>query len=222
MSTEKMRGIVIREVPVGESDKIVTLLTKEKGKITVSARGARKPRSKYLSSCELFAYSDFVIYTARKFPSVSSAVLIENFFGLRQDIKSLAAAAYFADFLNKQVYEGIECPELLLLILTGLKKLNSGKTEPMLASLIFEFKYLSLNGMLPDFSDYKTAKKEDISPGAFRALDYISSCDVKRSFDFNVSGNVLNELKNIRNSLEEGLSDIHLKSYDFLLEVCSN
>ncbi len=225
MSTEKMRGIVIKETPVGESDKIITILTKEKGKVTVSARGARKPKSKYLSSCELFAYSDFVIYTARKFPSVASASLIENFYNLRRDIKGLAAAAYFADFLNRQIYEGVECPEILLLILTALKKLSSGRTEPLFASYVFELKYLSLNGMLPDFSDYTSSgfkKKENILPGTLKALGYISSCDVKNVFNFNVSAQVLSQLKKIRADMYENLSDVQLKSYDFLLEVCSD
>ncbi|MCD8157986.1 MAG: DNA repair protein RecO [Clostridiales bacterium] len=225
MSTEKLRGVVIKETAVGESDKIITLLTKEKGKITVSARGARKPKSKYLSSCEVFAYSDFVIYTARKNPSVSSAVLIESFYGLRQDIRRLAAAAYFADFLNRHIYEGADCQDLLLLILTAFKKISAGKTDPVLASYIFELKYLSLSGMLPDISAFYTVfteKKEEILPGTVKALDFISSCDIKNVFNFNVSGYVLNQIKDIRESMAENLDDIHLKSRDFMLQVFGN
>ncbi|MCD8215231.1 MAG: DNA repair protein RecO [Clostridiales bacterium] len=222
MSTEKMRGIVIKEIDVGESDKLLTLLTKEKGKLTVSARGSRKPKSKYLSSAQVFAYSDFIIYTARKNPSVSSAVLIESFYPLRQDVKKLAAGAYIADFLNRHIYEGTDCSDMLLLILTALKKISEGKAEPLLASYIFELKYLSLNGMFPDiyfFYQVFAEKKEEILPGTVKALDYISSCDIKKVFNFNVSDAVLGQLKTARNSLSENLDDIRLKSYDFLCSL---
>ncbi|MCC8098400.1 MAG: DNA repair protein RecO C-terminal domain-containing protein, partial [Eubacterium sp.] len=138
------------------------------------------------------------------------------------DIKRLAAASYFADFLNRHIYEGADCQDLLLLLLTAFKKISSGKTDPVLASYIFELKYLSLSGMLPDISAFYTVfteKKEEILSGTLKALDFISSCNIKNVFNFNVSEAVFNQLKTVRNSMAENLDDIHLKSRDFMLQV---
>lgn len=218
MSSKKLRGIVIREVPVGESDKIITLLAKEGGKVTLSARGARNAKSKYLSSCELFSYSDFVVFTGRKNPAVSSACLIDNFYALRKDVKTFAAASYLAEFLNRQIYEGVECDDILMLFLTALKVLEKGG-EPMFTTVVFELKYFSINGMMPDFSQNMQFGGEELLGGTLKALSYISSADIKKVFSFNVSDEVLKQIKRIRYLLFKEQIDIRFKTYDFLMSL---
>ncbi|MCC8015220.1 MAG: DNA repair protein RecO [Eubacterium sp.] len=218
MSIEKMRGVVIREVPVGESDKIITLLSKEGGKVSLSARGARNAKSKFLSSCELFAYSDFTVYTGRKHPSVSTASLIDNFYGLRKEIKAFAAGSYLADFLNRVVFEGVECDEILRLFLTALKVLEKG-SEPLFTTTVFELKYFYLNGMMPDFNEIIHFGGDELLKGTAKALLYIGSADVKKVFSFNVSEEVSEQIKRIRYLLFNEQIDIRFNSYDFLLSL---
>ncbi len=238
MSTEKLRGIVIREIPVGESDKIITLLTQEKGKVTLSARGARKTSSKYLSCCELFACSDIVAYVARKNPALSSAVLIDNFYGLRTDIKKFAAAAYMCDLCDKTIFENADCREHLKLLTLCLKDIERGIHDPLFDVLVFELKFMSDEGLLPQFGVCgrcggkigsvgflseegalcdRCGEGEPISAGALKALCYIESSSVGRVLSFGVSREVLAELMRIRNLLFSRQIDIKLKTYDFLM-----
>ncbi len=245
MSTEKVRGVVIKEVSVGESDKIITLLTKERGKMTVSARGARRAKSKYLASCELFAYSDFVVYVARKYPSVSSAALIDSFYGLRKDLYKMTAAAYAAEFCCKMIYEGTDCSDYMLLFLRFLKQTEKDGTSPLLNVYAFELKFLSLSGMLPDFRQCRKCGKRleaegfaikegllcescgegyngdgfKISCGCVKALNYISNSAVDKTFNFKVSDRALKEIEKVRNRLMEEQVDVSFKSFDMLKEI---
>lgn len=242
MSTEKVRGVVIREVPVGESDKIITLLTKEMGKITLSARGARKPGSKYLASCEAFAYSDFVVYTARKNPSVASAVLIDSFYGLRTSLDRFCCAAYLSEVCGRLIFEGADCSDYMLLLLTAFKSMAEGRGEPYVVSLAFELKFLSLGGMLPEFSlcrscgraidggAYFTAEGlvcEDcgregfkISSGTIKALRYIKDCDIRKTFSFNISSSVKSELSSLRERLFLEQTEFEFKTHSMFKKVC--
>ncbi len=242
MSTEKVRGIVIREIPVGESDKIITLLTKEKGKITLSARGARKPKSKYLASCELFAYSDFVIYTARKYPSVSSAVLINSFYGLRKRLDCFYCGAYLSEICNRLIFEGTDCSECMLLLLTALNRMSKGLSESFITSLVFELKFLLINGMLPDLGVCESCGKslegsahigsdgllcsdcakdeKEISSGAVKALRYIYNSDIASVFSFKADKKVVEGISAVRDSVMQRQTDREFKTYSMFKDIC--
>ena len=80
MSSEKIRGIIIRENFSGEADKFLTVFAKDVGKISVYAKGARNTKSKFLAASSLFTYADFMVRTATKTPTLLSADVIENFY----------------------------------------------------------------------------------------------------------------------------------------------
>ena len=67
MGTEKLRGIVLREQAKGESNKQIVLLAQGVGRVLLSARGARRVKSKLLAATQLFCYADFVVYEGRAF-----------------------------------------------------------------------------------------------------------------------------------------------------------
>ena len=98
-------GVVIREKDSGENDKIITVLTKEHGKVTALARGIKKLGSKNNSGCQLFAYSEYDFSEKNGSITVKRAVLKDVFFGIRHDIERLALACYFADIINGITYE---------------------------------------------------------------------------------------------------------------------
>ena len=67
-------ALVLREVNYKESDKILTLLTEEKGKLTVSARGCRKKDSPISSACQLLSWAEFTLYEFRGMWAVSGCL----------------------------------------------------------------------------------------------------------------------------------------------------
>ena len=92
----KTKGLVIKEQTVGESDRLVTLLTADYGLVNAFVRGAKQLKNRLAASTSLFAYSEFSIYQGKNANVVDGANPIEVFFDLRKDIERLAVAQYFA------------------------------------------------------------------------------------------------------------------------------
>ena len=90
------KGLVIKEQTIGESDRLVTLLTADYGLIKAFVHRAKQSKSRLGSATTLFAYSDFTLYRTKDAFSVSDAVPVEVFFNLRRDIERLTLAQYFA------------------------------------------------------------------------------------------------------------------------------
>ena len=87
----EVMGLVIASGPIGEYDKRVVLLTKELGKISAFARGARKPGSPLMAACESFAFGTFVIYPGRSSYTIEKAA-INNYF--REEIRQYKQLDY--------------------------------------------------------------------------------------------------------------------------------
>lgn len=85
-------ALVLREVNYKESDKILTLLTEQEGKLTVSARGCRKKDSPIAASCQLLAWGEFTLYEFRDMWSVKETASERLFDGVRADIPSVLPA----------------------------------------------------------------------------------------------------------------------------------
>lgn len=90
-------GIVIREQNIGESDRLVTLLTRDYGVMRSFVRGARKVKSPVQSATQLLSYARFSIYQGRDAYIIDEAEPIEVFFNLRNDLQKLSLALYLAE-----------------------------------------------------------------------------------------------------------------------------
>ncbi len=162
MSMEKAAGLVIKSVNYGENDKIITLFTKESGKITAIAKGARNPKSAYVGVTQLFSYCNFVYYTGRSFAYLNQAELIESFHKLRNDLDKLSKGAYMAEALN-QAYEEYESDESALrLILNLLYFMNEGLVQSdEVILLAFQIKLLGYLGFAPNLKKCQICSKCD-------------------------------------------------------------
>ena len=108
-----VEGIVLRETETKEADKILTVLTKSEGKLTVIARGARRKNSRTAAAAELLAYSEMTLFQRGKWSILDEASTIELFSGVRQDIELLALGSYFAELSELLSQEDVPAPELL-------------------------------------------------------------------------------------------------------------
>ena len=104
MSPETVRGIVLRSVKYSEHDRMLTVFTLEKGKISVCAKGARSVKSKLLSVSQPFALSEIVPGGSRG-SYISSAVLLNGFFGLQSDILKVSSATYMCQLIESLTEE---------------------------------------------------------------------------------------------------------------------
>ncbi len=149
MSTLKGYGIVISETNVGESNKLITVLLKDYGKISISCKGARNTKSKFLSGTQLFSYGEFVIFLGRGFNSLVSVDLIESFYNIRKDYDKLCYGYYFLEMVNKLLLYGEPCNDFILLLAKALKNLAKDNCNSTLVCVVFELKFLHLYGHQP-------------------------------------------------------------------------
>ena len=139
-------GLVLRETVTRDADKILTVLTPDRGRLSVIARGARRKGSRVAAACQLLAYSEMTLYEKGRWTMLDAADTIELFDGLRQDLTALSLAAYFAE-LTEAVSDG--SGDVLPLLLNALYALSALKKPPQLVKPAFQFRLMALAGYEP-------------------------------------------------------------------------
>ena len=143
------QGLVLREVSYKESDKILTVLTRDLGKRTVKARGCRKKSSPLAASAQLLVWSDMTLFEYRDHLTLNEGSSLEQFWGVREDIEKLALGSYFAEAAEAVAEEGVPNPGLLSLVLNSLYVLDKLHKPLALVKAAFELKLLCLSGYEP-------------------------------------------------------------------------
>ena len=141
-------GLVLRETVTRETDKILTVLTPDRGKISLIARGARRKNSRLAAACQLLAYSELTIYEKGQWFMLDEAETLELFTGLRTDFVALSLASYLAD-LTDATAQGEDTSQLLRLLLNALYALSALKKPPQLVKPAFQFRLMALAGYEP-------------------------------------------------------------------------
>lgn len=143
------KALVIKEQTIGESDRLITLLSAEHGLIRAFVRRAKLAKSRSASATSLFAYGDFSLYRGKDAYTVDDVTPIEVFFDLRKDIERLALAQYFAQLSFEIGAEEQPCEELLRLMLNSLHLLCKGSKGLLHIKAVFEFRAMCLGGYMP-------------------------------------------------------------------------
>lgn len=144
-----IRGLVLRETETKEADKILTLLTAERGKIPVIARGARRKGCRFAASAQPLAWSEWTLYQRGEWYYASEGTTLELFDGLRGDLAALSLGFYFAELTEAVTAEEPSSGELLRHLLNGLYALAVLHRPPALVKPAFELKLLCLAGYEP-------------------------------------------------------------------------
>lgn len=144
-----VKGVILRETETKESDKILTLLTAEQGKISVIARGARRKGCKFAAAAQPMAFSEWTLYRKGDWHYANEGATIEMFGGLRRDLTRLALGTYFAELTESVTNPGEPAAALLSHLLNGLYALDKLKKPEKLAKAAFEFRLLCLAGYEP-------------------------------------------------------------------------
>ena len=143
------QGIVLRGVDYKESDKILTVLTRDGGKLTVRAKGCRRKGSRLAASVQLLAWSDMTLFEYRDRYTLNDAEPLELFWGVRSDVEKVALGSYFAEVTEAVSGEEQADPAVLSLLLNSLYALDKLDRPLPLVKAVFELKLLSLIGYEP-------------------------------------------------------------------------
>lgn len=166
MKLIKVKGIIIKEIPYKDNDKIVTILTDELGKISCLARGAKKNNSPILASSQYLVYSEFVLYKGTNFYHINSANVINTFYNFRVDFDKLQIAFELTKILQAVTDENQDTSKILILFLNTIYMLDTSKKDTRLIITSFKIKLFCLLGFAPNiskccFCDRNLLKKEE-------------------------------------------------------------
>ncbi len=144
-----LKGLVLRETQTKETDKILTVLTAERGRIAVIARGARRKNSPLAAASELLAFSEMVVYEQRGWLMMAEGSTLELWDNIRRDVELLSLASYFAELTEAVTGEDEPAGEALSLLLNALYAIDQTDKPPEQVKAAFELKLLSLAGYEP-------------------------------------------------------------------------
>lgn len=159
-----IKALVLREIPMGESDKLITVLAKDMGKLLISCKGVRNTKSHRLSSTQLFCYDEFTLTEKDEKYYLKEAALIENFYSIREDIEKLALAQYVLQVTEEVSIEGEYDNSVLSLVLNTLYMISSSNKGLKHIKACFELRIASILGFMPDLSECSVCARKTPPP----------------------------------------------------------
>lgn len=149
---ETIDGIVVRVRDVGDHDRYLSVLTAEKGRITVLAKGSHSVRGQQVAVSQLYTYGNFEYYRKGTTNILKGGTPIQPFYALSQDIDRLNLGAYLCDLTCELTDEGEEAGEMLRLLLNSLYATSLDLCPQEQIKGAFEVRAAAMSGYEPDLS----------------------------------------------------------------------
>ena len=209
----EITGMIIKAEPISEYDRRVVLLTRERGKISAFARGARKPNSRLLAATNPFSFGVFKVYVGKSSYNIVDASISNYFEGLREDYESAYYGMYFLEVMDYYTRENNDEKEMLKLLYQSLRALMHEGLPNILVRYIFEMKAMVINGEFPG-----VPSEGEWEESTLYAVSYIMNSGIEKLYTFTVTIPVLEELKQIADMYRKRFVDRSFKS----LEIVDN
>ena len=209
----EITGMVLKAEPIGEYDRRVVILTKEKGKISAFAKGSRRQTSKLLAATNPFSFGTFKLYIGRSSYNILDTSISNYFEGLREDFEGAYYGMYFLEVMDYYTRENNDEKEMLKLLYQSLRALMHESLDNRLVRYIFEMKAMVLNGEFPGMPT------EGVWEESTRyAVSYIMDSGIEKLYTFTVTPSVLAQMKKIADDYRRRFVDRTFKS----LEIVDN
>jgi len=223
MSYYKTKGINLKSLPYGESNKILTIFTFDFGKISAIAKGARKTTSKFGVRMDSFACNDLMIAHGSSLDLISQCETIDTFYELRSNLILLEKAGYMCRIVNEVSTNKIKNEKLFDLLFSCLSMLKNG-VNPEFVAALFDIRLMDIEGVFPTLD--RCVKCHKTVPGNIRNIRFNSdfggvvcfNCSVKENGNIKIHIDAVKLMAEIRNKEEDGFSDIMFRE-DVLLEL---
>lgn len=144
----KLEGFIIKSIPYGESNKIVTIYTKEAGKITTMARGAKKPASRLAAITQTFTHGYFLVRASRGMGSLEQGELISSVRHIRSDLETTAYAGLIVELLDRLTEAEQPNASIFRLLDESFNAMEEGYDAEAI-SLFVQWKMLPVAGIHP-------------------------------------------------------------------------
>lgn len=218
-----IQAIVLRVTDYNDRDALLTVLSRNHGKLTLKARGLRRKNSPLIASCQLLAYGEFTLFEYRNQYTINEAHSLELFQPLRRDLTKLSLGTYFAQVCDVLSQEDLPNPELQALLLNSLYAISKLGVSEQKVKAVFELRAATLAGYMPDLfgchiCGCQTPDRFDLSLGQLECTDcrssgggirmpvtaavleamrYICLCDPKKLLLFQIGSENLERLANL-------------------------
>lgn len=219
-----IQAVVLRITDYNDKDALLTLLTRNHGKITVKARGLRRKNSPLIAPCQLLAFGEFTLFEYRGQYTINEASSIELFMPLRRELTKLSLGTYFAQATDVLSQEDMPNPELQSLLLNCLYAMCNLDLPENQIKAVFELRAACLSGYTPDLfgchiCGNQNPERFDLSAGQLEcgscrsresagiripvtaamleAMRYICLCDPRKLFSFRIGMDALLQLSGL-------------------------
>ncbi len=239
-----LHGIVLLATVVGEYDKRLVILTRERGKIVAFAKGARRPKSMLMGGSRPFVYGEFTLYEGKDAYNVVR-IDVENYFNeITDDIEATCYGCYFLELTDYFARENIESAETIKLLYVTFLALMNQKISNRLVKCIFELKLLTVNGEYPQMFEciscssetprYFSAVKGGLLCGncagksgdavmvdisTIYAMQYTITSEMKKLYTFIVKDTILDEMEFILKRYFKLYIDKEFNSLEILASI---
>ena len=237
-----LTGMVLIAAPIGEYEKRLVILTRERGKITAFARGARRPNSMLLAASNPFVFGKFFVLEGRGSYRLVQ-VDIQNYFReISMDMETTCYGSYFLEFADYYARENDDAQMLLKLLYAALRALLNPKLDNRLVRYAFELRAMAVNGEYPQvFSCIMCGKEKELCgylpqkngvlcktclkklsggntllESTVYTMQYVISAPLEKLFAFGVSQDVLKEFAFLMDQFRGKYIDREFKSLEIL------
>lgn len=180
-------GMVLKASPVGEYDKRLVLLTRERGRITAFSRGCRRPSSSLMAQSRPFAFGRFALYEGRDAYNLQGAEISNYFEEISLDVEAACYGSYFLEFADYYTRENVDETQMLKLLYQTMRALLRPALPNRLVRRVFELKAMAING---EYSQEPPAK---VSDSAAYAWEFVLFSPVEKLYTFTLTDQVLSE-----------------------------
>lgn len=245
MGLYNAEAIIIRTRDFDEADKILVMLTREEGKISAVAKGARRPRGRYAAAAQIFTQVKAALFHGRNLDTLSQVEIVESFRNLREDLLRMAYGSYICEIMDEMLREKQRSESAYLLLLTTLHLLNAMEMDPEPIRRAYELKLFSILGFRPSFDECVACSKplgpapvvrfapglggvlcptcpsdgevvHRVSRGTLETMKRLMDGDIRRAHIIRVAGEMAGEMDRVIGDYIKVRTERPLKSKEFL------
>ena len=209
MDAQTVTGMVLMATPIGEYDNRVVLLTRERGKISAFAKGAKRPKSQ-LSAVGPFVYGQFDLHEGATSYTMYSAKIEDYFEGLRTDVEGAYYGFYLLELAQYMTRENNDEWEMLKLLYAAVRALEKGVCDRELIRCIYEMRALTIGGFAVPPQQLMLDKASE------HTLRYAQEAPLRQLFAVAVSEEVKQTFRTVNDRLLADVIDRPMKSLDMI------
>ena len=164
--TYRCEAIILSYTPLGEADLLVTMFTRDQGKVRAVGKGARRSTSKLVGHLEPLTVVNMSMAHGRSMDIISQAEVIQSFSSLKEDLMAITKGLYLSEMVDGFGAEASANPELFRLLLDTLRAVETNPASDM-PLRFFEFHLLQVSGLMPELYHCVECRQE-LEPDAHR------------------------------------------------------